>query len=84
MLKSTIKRLKKNPEWMKMYWGQIMDMLKRNVARELPQSEREAWDESGKPKFYISHLAAPNPNSSTTPIRICFNSSQLINGYSLK
>ena len=73
----------KNPEWLEFYSHQIQDMLDRGVARQLTTVEIDKWDKSEKPKFYISHLAAPNPNSQTTPIRIVFNSSQLTDGYSL-
>ena len=47
---------------------QIQDMVDRNVARKLSNGELEG------PKFYISHLAVNNPQS--TPVRIVFNSSQ--------
>jgi len=54
---------------------QIQDMVDRNVARKLSNGELEG------PKFYISHLAVNNPQS--TPVRIVFNSSPEYHGVSL-
>ena len=54
------------------YKEQMNDMMQRKVARQL--TEQEVLDWKG-PKFYISHLAVVNPKSSSTPVRIVFNSS---------
>lgn len=79
-LRNTEKRLKKDPEWAKIYDSQIQDMIDRNVARKLSKKEMEEWT---GPLFYISHLAVENPKSKSTPVRIVFNSSQKFKGFSL-
>ena len=50
------------------------------MARKLTKTELDEWQ---GPKFYISHLAVRNPKSTSTPVRIVFNSSQVFNGISL-
>jgi Mor family transcriptional regulator len=79
-LRSTEKTLSKDESWAKIYGEQIMDMVARGVARKLTQKEVEEWK---GPSFYISHLAVQNPKSTSTPVRIVFNSSQLHKGVSL-
>ena len=74
------KSLNKDPSWMKSYGEQIEDMIERSVARKLSQEEIETWK---GPKFYISHLAVLSPKSTSTPIRIVFNSSENYKGTSL-
>ena len=79
-LRNIERRLLKEPEWSRKYTEQIHDMEERQVARILSEEELKSW--SG-PKFYLSHLAVENPKSTTTPVRIVFNSSQLYKGVSL-
>lgn len=79
-LRNTESRLRKDPEWSTAYSDQMTDMLDRGVARKLSEEEIEAWK---GPEFYISHLAVYNPKSSSTPVRIVFNSSQVHKGVSL-
>ena len=79
-LRNTEKRLLKEPEWAKKYTEQVYDMQDRGVARILSQQELESWT---GPRFYLSHLAVENPKSTTTPVRIVFNSSQIYKGVSL-
>jgi hypothetical protein len=79
-LKSTERKLKSDDSWARIYKAQIEDMVLRGVARKLSAKELSNWK---GPKFYISHLAVVNPKSSTTPVRIVFNSSQKYEGVSL-
>ena len=79
-LQSTERKLKQDPKWADIYTEQIYDMVERKVARKLDSTEIEKWD---GPFFYISHLAVLNPKSTSTPVRIVFNSSQLFQGVSL-
>ena len=79
-LKSTEKRLLKDPQWAQSYSGQIKDMLDRGVAKKLSQKELTDWQ---GPSFYISHLAVVNEKSKSTPVRIVFNSSQIYQSISL-
>lgn len=79
-LKSTERRLRNDSKWGEIYQSQIEDMVTRKVARKLSEEEIGKWE---GPIFYISHLAVVNPKSSTTPVRIVFNSSQKFHGMSL-
>jgi hypothetical protein len=80
-LKNTEKTLqKRGSQWSETYANQIKDMENRSVARKLTADELKSWR---GPTFYISHLAVENPKSSSTPVRIVFNSSQKFNGMSL-
>ena len=79
-LHNTERTLRKDPTWARIYSEQIHDMVSRDVARKLSPQELQQWD---GPHFYISHLAVQNPKSSSTPVRIVFNSSQLYKGVSL-
>ena len=76
----TESRLEREPVWKAAYGEQIHDMVKRGVAVKLSEEEMEAWK---GPKWYISHLVAPNPHSASTPMRIVWNSSQEFQGWSL-
>lgn len=77
---STERGLRKDPRWAEVYSGQIQDMVDRKVARKLTSEEIATWQ---GPHFYISHLAVQNPKSTSTPVRIVFNSSQVVQGVSL-
>lgn len=79
-LRNTERTLNKDPEWSKIYGAQIQDMVDRGVARKLSKEELKSWC---GPKYYISHLAVQNPKSTSTPVRIVFNSSQTFRGTSL-
>ena len=72
--------LMRDESWAKAYNLQIQDMIDRQVARKLSMEEIANWP---GPVFYISHLAVISPKSSSTPIRIVFNSSQQEKGISL-
>ena len=73
ILKRCEKSLDKDAEWKKVYSEQIQDMIHRGAARLLSQEELDTWQGA---VHYIPHLAAVNPKSKTTAVRICFNSSQ--------
>ena len=73
-------KLQKNPELARTYEEQIVDMVKRGVARKLTQQEEDEYE---GPRYYIAHLGVPNPKSKSTPYRIVFNSSQKFKGTSL-
>ena len=79
-LRSTEKRLSRDTEWSAVYKQQLQDMLDRGASRKLTSEELNSWD---GPVFYISHQAVCNPKSTTTPVRIVFNSSQVTKGISL-
>ena len=74
------KKLQKDPDTALKHHEQILDMVKRGAARKLSIEEIQQYD---GPKFYITHLGAPNPKSKSTPYRIVFNSSMIYKGVSL-
>ncbi|XP_071954191.1 uncharacterized protein [Antedon mediterranea] len=74
------KRLMKDSAKKKIYEEQIADMLKRGVAREIKEMELQEYK---GPIHYISHHAVEKPDSSSTPVRIVFNSSAAYKGHVL-
>ena len=77
VLKSTEKRLQKNPLHAETYQKQMDDMLERKAAR--PIYDRELKSYPG-PKFYIAHHDVLSPHSMSTPMRVVFNSSARVKG----
>ena len=80
MLKSTEKRLMRDKKRAVVYQEQMEDMLNRGVASKLNHSELKEYQ---GPVQYISHHEVINSKSSSTPVRIVFNSSAKFNGLSL-
>ena len=81
ILESVERKLTKNPEWIEKYQEQIDDLLDRKAARKLSQEE---LDSHVGPFFYVTHLIVVNPKSTSTPVRMVFNSSlKCQNGLSL-
>ena len=79
-LKATERSLAKDSIWAESYQNQMQDMVNRGVARKLSPEELQMWN---GPTYYISHLAVANEKSTSTPVRIVFNSSQIFKGVSL-
>lgn len=77
---NTEARLAREPVWKVAYGEQIREMISRGAAIELTKEEIKRWN---GPIWYISHLVAPNPHSTSTPVRIVWNSSQEFKGLSL-
>ena len=81
ILESVERKLTRNPDWATKYQEQIDDLLQRNAARKL--SPDEISNHEG-PYFYVTHLCVLNPKSTSTPVRMVFNSSlKCQNGLSL-
>ena len=80
VLKSTEKRLKRNPKHAEVYQSQIQDMVQRGAARKLTEEEMHSY--SG-PVHYVSHHEIVKPDSKSTPCRIVFNASANYKGHSL-
>ena len=79
-LKSLEKRLKKSPAgYSKLYGEQMNDMVKRNVARKLTDTEILEYS---APVHYIPHHGVTKTKSST-PLRVVFNSSAVSMGHKL-
>ena len=76
-LESTERRLLKNPEEAAAYNQKIIEMEEMNFARKL--TEKEIEDHKG-PVHYIAHHAVHRPDSTSTPVRIVFNSSSAYHG----
>ena len=79
-LQTLEKRLTKDPKTCDVYNEQILDMLKRKVARELTDEEICKYE---GPVHYITHHAVVKPESTTTPLRIVFNTSLNYKGFIL-
>ena len=79
-LRSTEKRLLKNPSHANAYDSEIKAMVDRSAARLLTECEEKNY--SG-PSFYISHHAVIKPESKSTPCRIVFNTSANYHGHTL-
>ena len=79
-LKSTEKRLLRNPLHAETYRRQMNDLLERKVARLVSEDELKAYN---GPKYYISHHDVLKPESQSTAMRIVFNSSAKAKGLSL-
>ena len=74
---ATEKTLSKKGDWGKTYQEQITDMISRGVVRLVPEEELVAYKGHVN---YLPHLAAINPRSASTPVRICFDASRLQGG----
>ena len=70
---SVERTLQRKGEWSKVYQSQIEDMLRRGVVRVVSKQEFENYN--GHVNF-LPHLAALNPRSDSTPVRICFDASR--------
>ncbi|CAC5386338.1 unnamed protein product [Mytilus coruscus] len=80
-LRSTEKRLLRNSlEYASAYDEQIMDMVKRGIARKLT---KEMMEIHSGPVHYIPHHEVLKPESKSTPLRIVFNSSSSYIGHTL-
>ena len=55
----------------------LQDMVDREVARKVPIEELENYEGTVN---YLPHLAAFNPKSKSTPVRMVFDASREMNG----
>ena len=69
-LNSTIKRLRDNPEVLKMYDDILQDQLKKNVIEKVDDQTIE-----GDLKHYIPHHGVITPHNTTTKLRIVYDAS---------
>ncbi len=76
----TEKQLQRVPEWQGIYAAQVHDMVERGAVTKLTREVIERWN---GPISYVSHLVAPNPHSTATPVRLVWNSSQKFKGLSM-
>ena len=67
-LKSVIKRLRQNPEMLKMYKNVIKDQLNKGVVESVDDNSIQ-----GKLKHYIPHHAVVIPSKKTTKLRIVYD-----------
>ena len=80
-MKALERRLKRvGNDYLTLYNDQILDMLRRNVARKLSQEEVNAYD---GPVHYIAHHEVLKPDSISTPVRQVFDSSSSFMGHRL-
>lgn len=83
VMHSTERKLNKNLQWREVYELQLRTLVEKGFAKEVTAEEITAWEKSGGKTYFIAHQMAINPQSKTTPVRCCFNSSQRYKGYSL-
>ena len=83
VMRATEKKLSKNIEWQAIYEEQLRTLVEKKFAKEVSLEEIDTWEKSGRKSYYIAHQMAVNPQSKTTPVRCCFNSSQTYRGHSL-
>ena len=69
--------LKKDSNWARVFQSQIEDMVARGATRIVPEKELSKWEGV---VHYIPHLFALNPCSTSTPVRIVFDASQVQGG----
>ena len=79
-LESTERRLLKSPQQATAYNDKMKEMEEMNFSRKL--SDEEIKEHKG-PVYYIPHHAVLRPDSSSTPVRIVFNSSSMYQGHRL-
>ena len=80
ILLSTERRLLRNHEHASIYSRQIQDMIDRGAARKVT---REELDNYKGTKYYIAHHGVFKPESTSTPLRIVFNTSAVYGNVSL-
>ena len=80
---ATEKKLSRNPQWRKIYEDQLLALVDKRFAREITIDDINTWEKKGGKSYFIAHQMAVNPQSKTTPVRCCFNSSQRYQGHSL-
>jgi hypothetical protein len=76
MLKSTERRVAKDPKLGEIYQQQIQDIMEQGAARKLTRKEMDSYE---GPVLYISHHEVLNPESESTPCRFVFNTSAKFN-----
>ena len=79
-LESTERRLLKKPQQATAYNDKMKEMEEMNFSRKL--SDEEIKEHKG-PVHYIPHHAVLRPDSTSTPVRIVFNSSSMYQGHRL-
>ena len=82
MMYATEKKLLRNPEWRAVYEEQLHTLVDKGFAKEISEVDIKLWEQTGGSVYYIAHQMAINTQSRSTPVRCCFNSSQLYAGYS--
>ena len=83
VMKSTVRKLKKDENWLKIYEEQLNTLVEKGFAREISEEEIKTWQASGGKTYYIAHQMVVNSASKSTPVRVVFNSSQVYKGGSL-
>ena len=74
---ATERSLMNRGDWGNVYHTHIRDMVDRGMARIVPEDELKSYEGSVN---YLPHIAAFNPNSESTPVRIVFDASRAQGG----
>ena len=83
VMKSTKRKLRRDPEWEDIYESQLRELVDRCFAREVDEEELSSWVSGGGKIYYMPHQVAINPNSKSTPVRVVFNNALTYKGYSM-
>ena len=83
VMHATERKLNKNSEWRSVYELQLQTLVDKGFARDVTMDDIKAWEKKGGKIYFIAHQMAINPQSKSTPVRCCFNSSQRYKGFSL-
>ena len=83
LMHSTERKLSKNAAWREVYEEQLKVLVDKGFAQEICEDQIKAWENSGGSTYFIAHQMVLNSENKSTPVRCCFNSSQVYAGYSL-
>ena len=83
VMMSTMRKLKRDPDWRRCYDKQLQDLIDKGYAGEISKEELEEWTKEGGKVYYIAHQMVIDEGNKSTPIRVVFNSSQKYQGHSL-
>lgn len=83
VMRFTLKKLEKNLEWRTIYETQLRALVDKKFASEISEQDIHSWEAKGGKTYFIAHQMALNPESKSTPVRCCFNSTQRYMGHSL-
>lgn len=82
-LVSVTKSLNNKPDLHETYRAEFQAMIDKRIVCEVTTEEAQAWQESGGATWYVPHFPVVNPNSSSTPVRVVFDSSVPYKGIKL-
>ena len=76
VMSATKRKFRQDSDWEEIYESQLLALIQKGFAEEVSDEELENWTASGQPLFYLAHQMVVQPDSTSTPIRVVYNSSQ--------